>query len=303
MANPNSPNLSEEENGDILEEHVDILKPNEVENPYLDVEDYDGDEEEPEEEPEPNAGHGNQFAQNPNPQPNNMNGWLPADDVVNEVIGNDGVNEDMEGENMGNKDEDMDDDDDAELIFPYEVVGNQTLPPPVESSNSEPLDTESSDVESSDSESSDSESENEEENIAPQAPAGTATLRPLVVRDFPRAFQAGESSSAHDHVGGLEPWALRRDLETTRARARLIEAEVGTNHTETALLDSKIKIGEKERNILNHDLGNVEKTLSNVVERLMILECREIATLKKKLEDKEMQLVIARMDRASVERR
>ncbi|GKA16823.1 hypothetical protein Tco_0696660 [Tanacetum coccineum] len=100
----------------------------------------------------------------------------------------------------------------------------------------------------------------------------------------------------------MEPWALRRDLEATRTQARLIEAEIGTIHTETALLDSQIKIGEKERKILNHDLGNVEKTLGNVVERLKILECRENATLKKKLKDKEMQLVIARMDRASAER-
>ncbi|GKA62577.1 hypothetical protein Tco_0762096 [Tanacetum coccineum] len=58
-----------------------------------------------------------------------------------------------------------------------------------------------------------------------------------------------------------------------------------------------------QRKILDYDLGNVEKTLSNVVERLKILESREYATLKKKLEDKEMQLVIARMDCASAERR
>ncbi|GJZ86387.1 putative reverse transcriptase domain-containing protein [Tanacetum coccineum] len=130
---------------------------------------------------------------------------------------------------------------------------------------------------------------------------GTRRLRFAPKVDVAR----GESSSARDssYVGGLEPWALRRDLEATRTRARLIEAEVGTNRTETALLDSKIKIGEKERKILDHDLGNVEKTLSNVVERLKILESRENATLKKKLEDTEMQLVIARMDCASAERR
>ncbi|GJV13089.1 putative reverse transcriptase domain-containing protein [Tanacetum coccineum] len=50
-------------------------------------------------------------------------------------------------------------------------------------------------------------------------------------------------------------------------------------------------------------MGNVEKTLSNVVERLKILESGENTTLKKKLEDKEMQLVIARMDCVSAERR
>ncbi|GJZ44028.1 hypothetical protein Tco_0591283 [Tanacetum coccineum] len=102
-------------------------------------------------------------------------------------------------------------------------------------------------------------------------------------------YKVGESSAARDSscVGGLEPWALRRDLETTRTRAKLIEAEVGTNRTETALLDSKIKIGEKERKILDYDLGNVEKTLGNVVERLKILESRENETLKRKLDETE----------------
>ncbi|GJU14646.1 hypothetical protein Tco_1142612 [Tanacetum coccineum] len=180
-------------------------------------------------------------------------------------------------------------DDEAEWIFPYE-----------------PPNAESSDSVSSDSESSDSESEDEEADIAPRPTIGTDTQRPFAIRDFSRGmYEVGESSAARDssYVGGLEPWALRSDLEATRTRARLIEAEVGTNRTETARLDSKIKIGEKERKILDHDLGNVEKTLSNVVERLKILEIGENATLKKKLEDKEMQLVIARMDYASTERR
>ncbi|GKF93114.1 hypothetical protein Tco_0279833, partial [Tanacetum coccineum] len=117
-------------------------------------------------------------------------------------------------------------------------------------------------VESSDSVSFDSESEDEEADIAPEPTLGTATQRPFAIRDFPRGmYKVGESSVARDssHVGGLEPWALRRDLEATRTRARLIEAE--------------------------------------------ILESRENATLKKKLEDKEMQLVIARMDCANAERR
>ncbi|GJY75784.1 hypothetical protein Tco_0480900 [Tanacetum coccineum] len=188
-----------------------------------------------------------------------------------------------------------------ELIFPYEVEGDQTPPPRDESSNSESLNAESSDFVSSDSE-----SEDEEADIAPGPTGRNATQRPFAIRDFLRGmYEVGESSAARDssYVGGLEPWELRRDLETTRTRARLIEAEVVTNRTATALLDSKIKIGEKERKILDYDLGNVEKTLSNVVERLKILESGENATLKKKLKDKEMQLVIARMDCVSAERR
>ncbi|GKG39681.1 hypothetical protein Tco_0463826, partial [Tanacetum coccineum] len=51
-------------------------------------------------------------------------------------------------------------------------------------------------------------------------------------------YEVGESSSARDlsYVGGLAPWALRRDLETSRARARLTEAELGTCQTEITLL-------------------------------------------------------------------
>nr|GFB43276.1 putative reverse transcriptase domain-containing protein [Tanacetum cinerariifolium] len=70
-----------------------------------------------------------------------------------------------------------------------------------------------------------------------------------------------------------------------------------------ALLKSNNKIKEKERKLLDHDLGDVERTLSIVLERLKVLENGENATLKKKLAEKETQLVIARMDHASAERR
>ncbi|GJS12015.1 hypothetical protein Tco_0368811 [Tanacetum coccineum] len=108
------------------------------------------------------------------------------------------------------------------------------------------------------------------------------------------AYMSRESSSARDssYVGGLAPWALRRDLETSRARARLTEAELSTNQTEIALLKSKDKIGEKEREILNHDLENVERALGNVLERVSVLESGENATLKKRLID-ETKLVWA----------
>ncbi|GKD04622.1 hypothetical protein Tco_1179596 [Tanacetum coccineum] len=153
--------------------------------------------------------------------------------------------------------------DDAELIIPYEVEGDKTPPP--------------GDV-SSDSVSSDSESEDEE---------------------------VGESSSARDssHVDGLAPWALRRDLEASRAQARVMEAELGTCQTEIALLKSKNKIGEKEREILNHDLENVERALGNVLERISVLESGENATLKKRLAETETKLEWARMERDMAERR
>ncbi|GJR66769.1 hypothetical protein Tco_0012834 [Tanacetum coccineum] len=168
--------------------------------------------------------------------------------------------------------------DDAELIFPYEVEGEKTPPP--------------RDV-SSDSVSSDSESEDEEVDVAPEATVGTITQKPYAIRDFPRGlFEVGESSSARDssHVGGLAPWALRRDLEASRARARVMEAELGTCQTKIALLKSKNKIGEEERELLNHDLENVEHALGNVLERVSVLESGENATLKKRLAETETKL-------------
>ncbi|GJR36819.1 hypothetical protein Tco_1212503 [Tanacetum coccineum] len=57
---------------------------------------------------------------------------------------------------------------------------------------------------SSDSVSSDSESEDEEVDVAPEATAGTITQKPYA----------------------NTPWALRRDLEASRARAREMEANV-----------------------------------------------------------------------------
>ncbi|GKF37190.1 hypothetical protein Tco_0113948, partial [Tanacetum coccineum] len=123
--------------------------------------------------------------------------------------------EDLEEDPEEEPEEDVDIEDDAELIFPYEVEGDKTLPP--------------RDV-SSDFVSSDSESEDEEVDVVPDATVGTITQKPYVIRDFTRGlFEVGESSSARDssHVDGLAPWALRRDLEASRAQSRVMEAELG----------------------------------------------------------------------------
>ncbi|GJS10382.1 hypothetical protein Tco_0367178 [Tanacetum coccineum] len=99
-------------------------------------------------------------------------------------------------------------------------------------------------------------------------------------------MMVGESSSTHDsslywwigHLGfGGVIW------RTFILRARLREAELSTNQAEIALLKSKNKIGKKERELLDHDLGDVERTLGNVLERLKVLESGENATLKKRL--------------------
>ncbi|GKD58728.1 hypothetical protein Tco_1296237 [Tanacetum coccineum] len=163
------------------------------------------------------------------------------------------------------EDVDIELEDDAELIFPYEVEGDKTPPPGAVSS---------------DSVSSDSESEDEEVDVAPKATVGTITQKPYVIRDFPMGlFKVGESSSTRDssHVDGLAPWALRHDLED--------------------------KIGEKERELLNHDLENVERALGNVLERSSVLESRENATLKKRLAETETKLVWACMECDTIKRR
>ncbi|GKF91676.1 hypothetical protein Tco_0275377, partial [Tanacetum coccineum] len=111
-------------------------------------------------------------------------------------------------------------------------------------------------------------------------------------------YEVGESSSARDssHVDGLAPWALRHDLEASCTRARVMEAELGTCQTEIALPKSKDKIGEKERDLLNHDLENVERALGNVLERMSVLESGKNATLKKRLAETETKMVWAHME-------
>ncbi|GJY36702.1 putative reverse transcriptase domain-containing protein [Tanacetum coccineum] len=229
----------------------------------------------------------------------------------------DDVNENVNNEDIEDEDVEIEFDDDTELIFPYEVEGDQTPLPRDESSDSEPPNAESSNSVSSDSESSDSESEDEEikvapevdvapeVEVAPEAIVRTSTQKPYAICDFPRGlYEVGESSSARDssYVGGLAPWALRCDLETSRARARLTEAELSTNQTEIALLKSKNKIGEKERELLNHDLENIERALGNVLERVSVLESEENATLKKRLDETETKLAWACMERDIAER-
>nr|GEY65754.1 hypothetical protein [Tanacetum cinerariifolium] len=196
--------------------------------------------------------HGDQFDTHPNPQPGNMNGWVDDHD-------------DVEEKDDENEDVDIVEDDDAEIIFSYEVQGDQTPPPGDESSDYE------FEVEEADDE----------------------------------VEEAGESSTARDlqFVGGLAPWALRRDLEALRRQDRIREAESGTSRTDIALLGSEARIGKMERETLHHDLSGVEETLRNVVERLKVLESGVNTTLRKKLADKEMLLDLTRMDRDRAERR
>ncbi|GJY00824.1 putative reverse transcriptase domain-containing protein [Tanacetum coccineum] len=118
-------------------------------------------------------GHGHQFS-NILTLPGNMNGWLEEDDDMNKNVNN----EDIEDEDV-----EIEVDDDAELIFPYEVEGDQTPPPRDESSDSEPPNAESSDSVSSDSESEDEEVDVAPEvEVAPEVIVGTSTQKPYAIR-------------------------------------------------------------------------------------------------------------------------
>ncbi|GJT61823.1 putative reverse transcriptase domain-containing protein [Tanacetum coccineum] len=82
-----------------------------------------------------------------------------------------------------------------------------------------------------------------------------------------------------------------------------MKAELGTCQSEITLLKSKNKIGEKERELLNHDLENVESALGNVLERVSVLESGENVTLKKRLAETKTKLVWANMKHETTERR
>ncbi|GJW67925.1 hypothetical protein Tco_0122349 [Tanacetum coccineum] len=276
MKNPNHLNANTEaipEMNQVVPEPnqvVDIHDPNKMVDIPDDVDlvGYDGDDEEnteedpeedPKEEPKPNNRLVNQFAPHVDPhQPGVMIGWLEENDGVNEGVNN----EDIEDEDVK-----IELDDDAELIFPYEVEGDKTLLHGGVSSNSKLSNAEPPNVESSDFVSFDSESEEKEADVEPEDSFGTITQRPYAVREFPRGvFEVGEPSSAHDssYVGGLAPWVLRHR--------------------------------GKEREIPNDDLGNVEHVLGDVLERVKVLESRKNATSKKKLVEAEMKLELARME-------
>nr|GEZ17605.1 putative reverse transcriptase domain-containing protein [Tanacetum cinerariifolium] len=180
---------------------------------------------------------------------NDLNKMVDIPDDI-DLVDYDEEDPEEEPEEEPEEDVDIELKDDAELIFPYEVEGDKTPSP--------------GDL-SSDSVSSEFESEDEEVDVAPEATVGTTTQKPYAIRDFLRGlFEVGESSSAC-------------------ARARVMEVELGTCQTEIALLKSKDKIKEKERELLNHDLENVERALGNVLERMSVSESRENAILKKRL--------------------
>nr|GFC59261.1 hypothetical protein [Tanacetum cinerariifolium] len=127
-----------------------------------------------------------------------MNGWVDDDEDV-----------------------DIEEDEDAEIIFPYEVQGDQTPPSRDKSFDSEfeaeeaddELEIKEADVkpeveeagDEPEAEGADVELKAEEPDGAPKATIGTGSQSLFAVRDFPMGFyEAGESSTTRDpqFVGG-----------------------------------------------------------------------------------------------------
>nr|GFB82026.1 hypothetical protein [Tanacetum cinerariifolium] len=245
MANPNPENLNVPNEGVPEEDPHHLLDYDEEEDPEMDIEEEEP-EEEPVEEPKPLPGHRDQFDAHPNPQPRHMNGWVDDDD-------------DVEEEDEENEDADIEEDGDAEEADDEPEAEETDDELEVEEAGVEP-ETEGTDVEL----------EAQEPDGVPEATIRTGSQRPFAVCDFPMGiYEAGESSTARDpqFVGGLAPWALRRDLEALCRHERIREAESETSRTEVALLGSEAKIRKMEREILHHDLSGVEETLGKMVRK------------------------------------
>ncbi|GKC35961.1 putative reverse transcriptase domain-containing protein, partial [Tanacetum coccineum] len=187
-----------------------------------------------------------------------MNSWLEEDDDMNENVNN----EDIEDEDV-----EMEVDEDAELIFPYEVEGDQTPPPRDESSDSKPPNAESSD----------SESEDEEIDVAPEVDVAPETK---------------------SYVSGLAPLGFEMLFETSRARAILTEAEALGNVLErVSVLESgenatlKKRLDETETKLvwarMERDIAERRLHESRVWNKMFYLDMVRIGAVSKPPSDDE----------------
>nr|GEW61327.1 hypothetical protein [Tanacetum cinerariifolium] len=173
------------------------------------------------------------------------------------------------------------------------------------------VDYDEEDLEEDPEEDVDIELEDDVELIFPYEVEGEKTSPPGDVSSDLVSFESesedkevGESSSARDssNVDGLAPWALRHDLEASHARTRVMEAELGMAKLRLLFSNPWIKLGKK-KGLLNYDLENVKRALGNILERMLVLESGENATLKKRMAETETKLVWDSMERDTAERR
>nr|GFB86133.1 hypothetical protein [Tanacetum cinerariifolium] len=117
-------------------------------------------------------------------------------------------------------------------------------------------------------EGADVELEAEEPDGIPEAAIRAGSQRSFAIRDFPMGvYEIGESSTARDpqFVGGLAPWALRRDLEALRRHERIREAESETGRTENATLRKKLAEKEVLLDLTRMERDRAERRLSESI--------------------------------------
>ncbi|GKD62887.1 hypothetical protein Tco_1304995 [Tanacetum coccineum] len=212
-------------------------------------------------------------------------------DIPNDIDLVDYDDEDPEEDPEEEPEEDVDIEleDDAELIFPYEVEGDKT-PPPGDVS---------SDFESEDEEIDVAPEVNvvPEVDVAPEATVGTSTQKPYAIRDFSRGlyevYWDGECifcTKTHLIIDGLAPWALRRDSEASRARARENEAKISILESgENATL--KKRLAETETKLawarMEHDTAERKLHESRVWNKMFYLDMVRIRAVPKPPSDDE----------------
>nr|GEY12463.1 putative reverse transcriptase domain-containing protein [Tanacetum cinerariifolium] len=199
MANPNpeDPNI---QNEDIPEEDLyHLLDFDEEEDSEMDIEEEEP-EEDPVEEPKPLARHGDQFDAHPNLQPRNMNSWVDDHD-------------DVEEEDDENEDVDIEEEDYAEIIFPYEV--------------------EEAGVESK-AEGADVELEAKEPDGVPEATIGSGGLAPWALRYDLEALRRQKT------IREAESGSSRTEIALLGSEARIRKIERGILHHDLSGVDETL---------------------------------------------------------------
>ena len=237
------------------------------------------------------------------PLPNHLHPYFDDEDEEEEPM-EDGQDEEEEPMEDGQAEEeieeiilhdvDTDDEmDEPELIYPYEAPGSPYPPPPLSDT------------------SSDSEPETEE-----VATVGTIKQVPLVGRRLTGSIhERGGSSSAPVtyELEDLVPGTMRRDIDSLYGKVRVLESQMRVRETEGEYSMARDKVVKHQMELLDWDLGEVEKKQDETKGELKWLGKRfqmwdeegvraENKKLKHQLDDVKMSRTIYRMDNDRLEK-
>lgn len=188
-------------------------------------------------------------------------------------------------------DEEMDE---PELIHPYEAPGSPYPPPPLSDT------------------SSDSEPETDE-----IATVGTITQVPLARRMFPRGiYERGGSSSSAPIIYEAEelvPSYMRRDINSLYGKVKVLERQMVVRELEGERSLSRDRLAHNRMNLLDLDLGLVERQQDKNKSEVDVLGKRvrewddeglrvENKKLKHRLEDVELSREFDRMTNERLEK-